>query len=391
MLADIIPSVMNMLLERYADVIIRRALRLREGDVLSINTEEENADLATLIARKAKEITGNGSYIQNIENGKVTETTEAATDFPIEKKPTVLLYLPVYKEYEETEEGKLYSAPEIQKYRLLSEPLDNSDPVIPFAAAPVPSVLWGKAIADEEDASLPYSVLTELLALDEDDYLSESDDEDILLYECDELNKKNLTRCRIQDEEGTDISFSFLPGSEFRTTISKLQDGRRFNPTIFASDIFRAIDKNSAEGYFTITRPFMLFGKRIGALSCSVSEGRITDFSADERSGKLFELYLMQDQGAGRVSELSIAEENTKASDIDYFALPEWDRMRGVSITIGGPKPESLRTDEARSNANDSLVTLSLPIGSDTTVITAYDEEGNEYTIAEDGFITEED
>ena len=169
MLADIIPSVMNMLLERYADVIIRRALRLREGDVLSINTEEENADLATLIARKAKEITGNGSYIQNIENGKVTETTEATTDFPIEKKPTVLLYLPVYKEYEETEEGKLYSAPEIQKYRLLSEPLDNSDPVIPFAAAPVPSVLWGKAIADEEDASLPYSVLTELLALDEDD------------------------------------------------------------------------------------------------------------------------------------------------------------------------------------------------------------------------------
>lgn len=58
---------------------------------------------------------------------------------------------------------------------------------------------------------------------------------------------------------------------------------------------------------------------------------------------------------------------------------------------IGGPKPESLRTDAARSNANDSLVTLSLPIGSDTTVITAYDEEGNEYTIAEDGFITEED
>ena len=64
MLTDIIPSVMNMLLERYADVIIRRALRLREGDVLSINTEEENADLATLIARKAKEITGNGSYRQ---------------------------------------------------------------------------------------------------------------------------------------------------------------------------------------------------------------------------------------------------------------------------------------------------------------------------------------
>ena len=389
-LIAIIQSAMNMLLERYADFIIRRALRLQDGDVLSINTEEENADLASLIARKAKEITGNGSYIQNIENGKVTETVEAASDFPIEKKPTVLLYLPVYKEYDEIEKGKLYTAPEIQRFRMLSEPIDNGDPVIPFAAAPVPSARWGKAISDEEDEALAYSLLTELLSLDEDDYLRENDDEDILLYECDELNKKKLVRAHIQDEEGTDLEFSFLPGSEFRTTVSRLKDGRKFNPTIFSSDIFRAIDKSSCEGYFTITRPFMLFGRAIRSLSCRVSKGRITEFSADEKSGELMELYLMQDQNAGAVSELSIAEESTKAADIDYFALPEWDRMRGISITIGGQRSDSLRTEDARKNANDSLVTLTLPIGSDTTVITAYDEEGNEYTIAEDGFITED-
>ena len=64
----------------------------------------------------------------------------------------------------------------------------------------------------------------------------------------------------IADEEGTDITFTFLPGSEFETTLSVLRSGRRFVPTVFASDIFRAIDPHSAEGYFTITRPVMVFG-----------------------------------------------------------------------------------------------------------------------------------
>ena len=114
---------MNMLMERYADIILRKALRLQKGDVLSINTEEENSDFAHLIANKAKTITGNGSFIQNIENGKVIETEEAATDFPIEKKPTALLYLPVYRSYKEAEDATVLSAPEIQRFRHDSEKL----------------------------------------------------------------------------------------------------------------------------------------------------------------------------------------------------------------------------------------------------------------------------
>ena len=65
--------------------------------------------------------------------------------------------------------------------------------------------------------------------------------------------------------------------------------------------------------------------------------------------------------------------------------------MRSTALTIGGPRPESLKNEEARKEANDSLMTLSIPIGSDTAEITAYDESGNEYIIMEDGFIKEED
>ena len=382
---------MDILLERYAELIARCALKLEKGDILSINTEEENSELAHYIAKIARSITGNGSYIQLIENGKVTETEEAESEYPMTGRATALLYLPVYRAFRETEDGKMYSAPELQEFRHLSEPLDNQEPAIPFVTAPVPSSAWGEAIDEDGSIMDAASVLSELLSLEEDDYLSlHGEDEDVLIYERDKLNEGAFMRCRITDESGTDISFSFLSGSVFSTTLSVLRSGRRFVPTVFASDIFRAIDPSSAEGYITITHPVMVFGRIVRHLSCRIEGGRIVDFTTDEESGKRLSLLLSQDEGAGKVSELSLSEEGSKAAGIDFFAIPEWDRMRTVSIVIGGPRPESLKTDEARRKANDSLVTLSLPIGSDATTVYCYDAENVETIIMEDGFISEE-
>ncbi len=380
---------MNMLMERYADIIINRALSLTEGDVLSINTEEENIDFAHLIARKAAEITGNGSYIQNIEKGRVISTEEAASDYPIEKKPTALLYLPVYRSFGKLSEESLLSAAEIQRFRHLSEPLDNPEPSLPFVTAPVPSEEWGRILDEEGGLRLSSSLIEALLSLGEDSYMDENET-DLILYERDRLNELKIEKGRIADEEGTDLTFSFLPGSEFATTIHSLRNGRRFVPTVYACDIFRALNAGTVNGYFTSTRPFMLFGHIVHSFSARVENGKITDYSTDEASAVLFDLYLRQDEKAGYLSEVTLAEESSAASQIDFFALPEWDRMRGIAITLGGPRPESLRTDDARKTANESLVTLTIPIGSDTSLMTGWTEDGDEVTLMEDGFIKEE-
>ena len=64
--------------------------------------------------------------------------------------------------------------------------------------------------------------------------------------------------------------------------------------------------------------------------------------------------------------------------------------MRGVSITVGSPKSNAVDGDLV-DKANDSIVSLSLSIGSDSTTITLFDDDGNEYMIFEDGIILEED
>ena len=76
---------MDYFYELYAAYILKRAIELGKDDVLSINTEERYVPFARLLAEKAKEITGNGSYLVIIENKRAKEAVEIFSDYLIEK------------------------------------------------------------------------------------------------------------------------------------------------------------------------------------------------------------------------------------------------------------------------------------------------------------------
>lgn len=376
----------DLYLDKYANLILRHGLNLRKGDVLAINTEEENSGFAQIIASNANRITGCGVFINYIKDGKVEDTEEAMTEFPINKRPTALLHIPTYKRYDSVEKDKEYSARELQSFRLLSEPISNQIPSIPFATAYLPSDIW-----DEEDLDSSSSAfLSDLFALEEDEFIESIEEmSNVLRYEKDKLNNLNLKRGRIYSEDGADLEFEFLPGSSFEVSEEITKDGRRFTPLLYSSEIFRALDKSKTNGYLSITKPILLFGNKLNNLTVKFEDGRITEFQAYEENGDLFNLFLKQDNNAAYASELVIAE-NNNASDISYFALPEWDRMRGTSITIGASRGKGL-DDAAIDRANDSLVSLSLPLFSSTLIIECEDNEGNNYRILEDNIIREDD
>ena len=381
---------LDFYLDKYADLIISSALKLRKGDVLSINTEEENSEFAHLLALKAAKITGNGSFINYIKDGKVEDVEETATEYPINRKPTALLYIPSYKSYPDAEEGKSYSAPELQSYRLLSEPLSNQIPSIPYATAYMPSDTWSSVFGDDYELS-SFSNISELFSLEEDmpERIIEENSR-ILRYEREKLNRLSLVRGRLYSDDGVDISLEFLPGSSFEITEEMTSDGRSFVPTLFSSEIFRALDKTKTNGYVNITKPMMLFGHVINSLSIVFENGKVREFSCYEENGKLFNDFIAQDQNAAYASELILAENSGSAASIDFFALPEWDRMRGTGLVLGGARGKGL-SDEALEKANDSLVYLYLPLSSSSLTFAAEDKDGNEYTVLEDGMITEEE
>ena len=378
----------NNVLDSYADIILAHGLGIRAGDVLTINTEEENTEFAWHLAGKAKAITGNGCYLQTVSNGKIVSSTETETGHFLQKKPTAFLYLPSFHRMPSPEYGKTYSAPELQQFRLLSDPLDNNTlPLVPFSSAFLPSESWGEALG--EDLRYTYAMLSSLLLLEEDQpgkILKEQ--MEILQYETGKLNSLALKSCHMEDEHGTDLTFSFLPDSVFTSDVEKTKDGRTFVPTLLASSIFRAVDPGSVSGYFTTTRPFTLFGETARTMTVRIEDGQIKDYVTDASTAALFELFLAQDQNAGKLSELSLSEETNPAAGLELSLIQDWDIRRTTCLLLGGPRARSL-TDSAK--AVDSLVSLFLPVGSDELYITAIDAEGNERTVLSDGLIAEED
>lgn len=376
---------------RYADLILSSALKIKKGDVLSINTEEEDYAFARLIAQKAKEITGNGSYIQLLKDGRIIAEFDILSSFPLTKEPTLFLYISYFKDHESVERDRIYEARELQRFQLLSDPLDNPLPSYPFVKVYLPSPEWDEKTKENDWALSSREMLETLLHLEEEDYLESNElIRENILYKTKLLNSLGLKEGRICDDEGTDLTFSFQEGTKFVSSYSSTSGNRMFSPSLISRDIFRLIDPSSLSGYLNITRPILIFGEVVKGLSFKFEMGKVVSVTANRKDEELFSIYSSQNENATRASMLTLNEVNHPLFDMDMTYISEYDRMRTVSITIGGPRGEAV-TDIDETKTVDSLLTLDLPIGSRSLVISALDRDENEWTIYQDGFILDDD
>ncbi len=376
--------------QKYADLILFGALGIRETDVLSINTEEEDYAFARLIAEKAKAVTGNGSYIQLLKDGKVREEFDILSSFPLKKKPTLFLYLSYYREKEEADTARIYEARELQKFSLLSDPLGNPMPSLPFVTCLLPSSGWDERIRENDEEKTSGELLESVLGLGSPDFLEENmRRHENLLYKTKILNSMKLRSGRMTDDGGTDLTFSFLPTSEFSSSFTRTASGRFFSPYIFSCDIFRLIDPDSLSGWLNISKPVVIWGKTVRNLSLHFEKGKVNEVRGNRQSEELFSLYSRQDENATRASMLTLSEIEHPLSGEEVTHIPEYDRMRTVSITIGGPKGEAVN-EASLPKTVDSIVSLSLPVGSESLILECLDENDEEITVFSDGYINEE-
>ncbi|MCI7454159.1 MAG: aminopeptidase [Spirochaetales bacterium] len=380
---------MDIFFDKYADAIIECALKIKEGDVLSINTEEENGEFAKLLAAKAKAITGNGSYIQRLEKGRIVENYDFMSSSPLTKAPTCFVYIPLFKAFPKLEGDREYDAADLQSFKLLSDPLDNPPPTLPFVTCPLPTDDWDQVL--DEYGSSSSSILYNILSLERDDFISYlKRKEESVRYLVKFFNGLDLDKCRIADDEGTDLEFSFLKGSSFNSSFIETVTERVFCPTITSSDIYRLMDPTSLTGWLNISKPIVLWGEIITNLSIRFNGGKIVEYSSNPKGEALMDLYLRQDPLSGRASMITLSEVSSPLFDEDITLIPEYDRMRAISITVGGPKGEAVKEDDIKGTV-DSLLSLSLPLGRESTVITALDKDGEEITIYSGGYFMDEE
>ena len=383
---------MDYFYELYASYILKRTVELTEDDILSINTEERYVPFARLLAQKAKEITGNGSYLVIIENKKAKEAVEIFSDYLIEKSTTLFIYLQGRDEEPMFENEKIYSAREAQLFGHLASPTILPEASVSFLTIPMPSPHWAKRIFEEAEEKSIATLISDFLGLNSEKEIPSLRE----AIEIDEYDKLNLNghksrKAKLYSDDGMiDLSFSFVEDSRFNSLIFETKNKRRFMPHLFPSSYFRAIDKNSANGHIYTSIPFILFDKVINSAGFEFERGKITSFSSSEEDAERIRTYLLQDEEAANLAEISVTETFSELEEIPLFNYSEWDKLRGIVLTLGSPRSEAVpfkSEDEASSKGvATSLFTLSIPLGTAVT-LSVESEDGDEEVIYSDGFI----
>ena len=383
---------MDYFYELYASYILKRTIELTEDDILSINTEERYVPFARLLAQKAKEITGNGSYLVIIENKKAKEAVEIFSDYLIEKSTTLFIYLQGRDEEPMFENEKIYSAREAQLFGHLASPTILPEASVSFLTIPMPSPHWAKRIFEEAEEKSIATLISDFLGLNSEKEIPSLRE----AIEIDEYDKLNLNghksrKAKLYSDDGMiDLSFSFVEDSRFDSLIFETKNKRRFMPHLFPSSYFRAIDKNSANGHIYTSIPFILFDKVINSAGFEFERGKITSFSSSEEDAERIRTYLLQDEEAANLAEISVTETFSELEEIPLFNYSEWDKLRGIVLTLGSPRSEAVpfkSEDEASSKGVAiSLFTLSIPLGTAVT-LSVESEDGDEEVIYSDGFI----
>lgn len=221
--------------EKYSMIIVENLLKLRKGDLLSINVEEIDMAFARLVANKATEITQNIVKIVITQDHKPFDYIEFEPTVPsAEVKAYAMLHIEHIKT--KTIEGKALEIsvdkedfPAIQKLGHLAEPAISGRRI---------SVVWCKApVFDDND--LQWKELEDKLnsPIEKFDYRRQY------------LEQSDVRKLFFKSDN-TDFSITAFDDGCIICGSDELSNGRKFISSLDYSKVKIGCEKNSIEGCF---------------------------------------------------------------------------------------------------------------------------------------------
>ena len=376
---------MENFISLYSHYILHRLLRIQIGDKLSINCTEESLRAAHKIAHEAANFTQVETYIVFIEDGKVSSTELIKPDCEeIEATSVAMLNLACFNTPDNTDDLSIVN---LQEFKLLSEPIDTERRIsVPWAVCYYPTLKWAEFCfgpgATVEQLELALSEILDFENLYHRDTTKH-------LHHATEVRIDDITSFNpvkiILKSSTCELELPIAKTSRVITSSTNVK-GRTFYSYCANNEITFTLDYSKANGKFSTTYPFRLFNKIFNNASFELENGVITNYKTDD--DELFSKFLSIDKYSSKVGCLNIVDEyNNHAFFKSSLAIPELDRARSTSLTLGGVFSDALTTDKDLSfySINTSDGHLELPLGSRSLSIVLVNNDDEEKTILLDG------
>lgn len=397
----------------YAELIVNKALNIKDGSILRIKANTENLPFAREVAKMAYEkgaaevkvnIRDEGLERLNMEHmseERLEHFGEYNLDEAVDYAEDGCFYLSItggdpdlFKGIDPKRIAKRSKA--VGKVMKPSMKYTMND-MNSWCVVGYPTVKWAKKVfpdlSDEEAAEKLKEAIFKTVRLDREDPMAAWDEHlEKLEARGKKLNELQLDRLHYTTKKGTDLTIGLPEGHVWMGAVSEDDRKNIFLPNLPTEEIFTAPDKNRIDGVVYSTKPLNLSGTIVDEFKVVFEKGKAVEVSAKHGEQNLKDL-IKTDEGSSSLGEVALVSVESPINRSGLiFMNTLFDENASCHLAFGAAYPTCLKggdkmTEEEleKHGINDSQEHVDFMVGDETLEIVGYDKEGKEYKIFENG------
>lgn len=404
----------QILLERYADLLVSHGLNVQPGQIVNIGAEAIHRELAFKVAEKAYEKGARFVSVDLIDPRLEILRLKYSNEENLSHVPAAVPAK--YKElvetcganlrilgsedpdlYENVNPKKLNSLRKSQRSALkffYEEGIGKSKVQWSLAAAATPA--WAKKLfpelSAEEGCAKLWNAIFKVCRVDREDYLAQWKEHNLTLQK----RAAWLTDLKIKTLHftgpGTDLIVGLSSKAKFKGGTDDSSRGVPYEPNLPTEECFTTPDWRMTEGRVKTTRPFEIHGKMIKDLEVEFREGKIVSFKASQGE-ETFKEYIATDEGACRLGEVALVGIDSPIYQLGFnFDEILFDENAACHIAIGSSYTfcidggsDMQREELDAIGANDSHVHTDMMISSEQVNVEATTYSGEKVLLIKNG------
>ncbi|HEX7063919.1 MAG TPA: aminopeptidase [Bacillales bacterium] len=399
-------------LEKYAELLVKVALNIQDGQKLRINAAIENADFVRKITRKAYQAGAKKVYANLYDPMIKRITFEEAPEEGLGEFPQ--WEVQAYQELID-EGGALLEIAALDPDLLngidperiaisrkaagkvmgrFKDAQTNGD--ISWCIASVPSQNWAAKIFPDLNSEEQVEALWEQIfyttRVDKEDPVAAWKEQIQNLQEkADYLNSKQLKKLHYK-ASGTDLTIQLADEHLWKAASFTTKKGIRFLPNVPTEEVFTMPHKNGVSGTVSSTKPLNYGGNLIENFSLTFEDGKVVDYQA-EKGYESLKSILETDEGARRLGEVALVPHDSPISNSELiFFNTLFDENASCHIALGNALLLNIKDAENQSKEelaekgfNQSIAHVDFMIGSADLDIDGENDEGEAIPVFRNG------
>lgn len=393
----------KQLMEKYAQLVVKKGVNIQKGQALMINSPIEGAEFTRLVVKAAYEAGAKDVHINWNDDDLTLLKFQYAPDEVLENVPEwrVKMYESFAKDgaallsisatnpdlLKDVDPAKVAKANKASAEALADFRKYTMNDEIPWSVISIPTAEWAKKIfpdkSEEEAIKSLWDAILKIVRVDQDDPIAAWDEHNERLRIAREtLNEKAYTSLRFK-APGTDLEIGLPENHIWHGGSAVSTEGIVFNPNMPTEEVFCAPHKYRVNGTVSSTKPLNYGGSLIDNFTLIFKDGKVVDYKAETGEEALKHL-LEIDEGASRLGEVALVPHESPVSQsglIFYNTL--FDENASCHIALGKAYPTNVEngpnmTEEEldQNGINDSLTHVDFMIGSEELDIDGVKADG---------------